>query len=139
MAKATSDLRVSLFVCLLICLKLLIAFGKTSAIIRSIGIAQLSLRSDKSLLRCDYQQESIKIANLAYVRNVGSDLKQLHGKAVILAWFSPKKRMGSVSSFVTVFPSPQVKLGIFSSCKGDPDNDFTRAGYNQDANMLWRS
>lgn len=96
-----------LFICLLVCLKLLTAFGKTSAIIWSIGIAQLSLRSDKSLLRCDYQEESIKIASLASMRNVGSDFKQIHGKAVNSAWFSPRIRMGSVSSFVTVFtPHP---------------------------------
>lgn len=59
------------------------AFGKTSAIIQSIGIAQLRLWSDKSLLRCNYKQESIEMANLASMRSVGSDLKQIHGKAVI--------------------------------------------------------
>lgn len=83
-ANAMSDLQ-DLFICLLVCLKLLTAFGKTSAIIQSIGIAQLSLRTDKSLLRCNYQQESIWMANLASVRSVGSDLKQIHGKAVISA------------------------------------------------------
>lgn len=78
----------SLLICLLVCLKLLIAFSKTRAVIQFIGIAQVRLGSDKSLLRCDYQQESI--ASLASMRNVGSDLKQMHGKAVISAWSSPK-------------------------------------------------
>lgn len=61
------------------------------------------------------------MANLASFRNVGSDLQPIHGKAVIFAWFSPKIGVGGVSPFVTVLTlPPPVKLGIFSSCKGDP-------------------
>lgn len=70
------------------------------------------------------------MADLASFRNVGSDLKPVHGKAVILAWFSPRISMRGVSSFVTVLtlsPAP-VKLVKVSSCKGDPENYFSRAG-----------
>lgn len=105
--------------------------GKTRVVIQFIGIAQVSLGSDKSLLRCDYQQESV--ASLASMRNVGSDLKQMHGKVVISAQFSPKKKNGKYLIFHNSLypPHPPVKLSIFSSCKGDPENYFARARYSQ--------
>lgn len=77
-----------------------VTFGKASAITQSAGITQLNFRSDNGVLRWDYQQGNIKIPNLVSMGNVGSDLKQICGKAATVACFSPRVRMGTVSSFV---------------------------------------
>lgn len=60
------------------------------------------------------------MANLASFRYLGSNLEPVCGKAVVLAWLSPKISMEDVSSLVTVLtpPPPSVKLVTFLLEKG---------------------
>jgi len=90
-------------------------------------------------VRCDYQQESIKVANLASVKNGGSDLKQITWPDCDFGLVFSQNKNGKCLVLQQSFSLPPVKLDIFSFCKGDPENDCAGAGYSQDANMLWRS
>lgn len=53
------------------------------------------------------------------MRNVGSDLKQVHGEAVILAWFSPRSKNGKCLIFCNGLPPTlQWNLAFFRPAKG---------------------
>lgn len=131
MAKASADLQTSYW-CLFVVFNLPVTFGKVSAVTQSAGISQLTFRSDNSVLRWDYQQENIQIPNLVSMGSVDSDLKQICGKAAIVACFSPKVRMGTVSSFV-VFSLIQWKS--FFLCANRPQKLFCYSKCSQNAKV----